>query len=265
MIYISPLLPLSESRESARRYVEMRRKHVIASLLAALIAIQAAILPIYAGGNNNPNKVHGSPAYVLNILGKKVDWKGNGDYDNPDRHTMFIPEETPGYNITMTITSGSEFAVLDGNAFDDNETALQLKQGRYYIYVVALAKPGGSAKIWAKAGLTLDGDGNLLIPLMLDTLRVKRMKGQPYWENATEMFYVSWEDVVDIVFPEGYTPTPEELQALADALGVSIGQPVWIFDFLGYMSGLDGFDDGFYFWKINNQGCKHLQVRLYSK
>ena len=57
----------------------------------------------------------------------------------------------------------------------------------------------------------------------------------------------------------------EELQALADALGVSIGQPVWIFDFLGYMSGLDGFDDGFYFWKINNQGCKHLQVRLYSK
>ena len=79
MIYISPLLPLSESRESARRYVEMRRKHVIASLLSALIAIQAAILPIYAGGNNNPNKVHGSPAYVLNILGKKVDWKGNGD------------------------------------------------------------------------------------------------------------------------------------------------------------------------------------------
>jgi hypothetical protein len=53
----------------------------------------------------------------------------------------------------------------------------------------------------------------------------------------------------------------EELQALEDALGVPICQLVWVFDFLGYMSGLDGFD-GFYFWKINNQGCKHLQVRF---
>jgi len=34
-------------------------------------------------------------------------------------------------------------------------------------------------------------------------------------------------------------------------------------NFLGFMSEMDGFGDGFYFWEINNQGCKHLQVRFY--
>ncbi len=242
----------------------MKRRIGTTVVFALLFVLQAVVVPIYAGGNNNPNKFHGPPAYVLNILGKKSDWKGNGDYDNPDRHTMFIPEETPGYNITIHISDGPEFAVLDGNAFDDNETALQLKKGRYYIYIVALAKPGGNTKIWAKAGLTLDGDGNLLIPLMLDYLNVKRMKGQPYWENATGMFYVAWEDVVALVFA-GETPTPEQLQALADTLGVLPGQAVWIFDFLHYMTMLPDYIDYFYFWKINNQGCKHLQVRFYSK
>ena len=45
----------------------------------------------------------------------------------------------------------------------------------------------------------------------------------------------------------------EELQALADLLGVSVGAPVWIFDFLNYASDLDGVSDSFYFWEINNQ------------
>lgn len=245
-------------------WVEMKKKMVSTVTFVLLIVLQAAVFPVQAGGNNNPNKFHGPPTYVLNILGKKSDWKGNGDYDNPDRHTMFIPEETPGYNVTMHVSDGPEFAVLDGNAFDDGEVALQLKKGRYYIYIVALAKPGGNAKIWAKAGLTLDGDGNLLIPLMLDYLQVKRIKGQPYWENATGMFYVDWDDVVSIVFA-GDTPTPEQLQDLADALGILQGQPVWIFDFLHYMTELPDYDDYFYFWEINNQGCKHLQVRFYSK
>jgi len=242
----------------------MKKKMVLAVMFVLLIVLQAAVFPVQAGGNNNPNKYHGPPAYVLNILGKKSDWKGNGDYDNPDRHTMFIPEETPGYNVTLHISDGPEFAVLDGNAFDDDEVALQLKKGRYYVYIVALAKPGGNTKIWAKAGLTLDGDGNLLIPLMLDYLQVKRIKGQPYWENATGMFYVDWDDVVSMVFA-GDTPTQEQLQALADALGILPGQPVWIFDFLHYMTELPDYVDYFYFWKINNQGCKHLQVRFYSK
>ena len=138
------------------------------AIISLMLVFPTMVVPIMAGGNNNPNKIHGSPAYVLNILGKKVDWKGNGHYNNTDRHTMFIPEETPDYNITMHISEGQEFGVLDGNAFDDNETSLQLKKGRYYIYIVALAKPGGDAKIWAKAGLTLDSEGNLLIPLMQD-------------------------------------------------------------------------------------------------
>ena len=78
------------------------------------------------------------------------------------------------------------------------------------------------------------------------------------------MFYVSWDNVVSIVFA-GVIPTFEQLQALADALGVVQGEDVWIFDFLNYMTDLPEYLESFYFWKINNNGCKHLQVRFYSK
>jgi hypothetical protein len=239
----------------------MKKNSIKITLAAILLLIPILVIPTYAG-KNNPNKIHGSPEYVLNILGKKEGWNANGDFDNPDRHTIFIPEYTPDYNVTMHFTQGSDFAVLDGTAFDDNEVALQIGQGRYYIYIVALGKPGGNSKIWAKSGLTMDSDGNLLIPLMLDYLQVKRVKGQPFYQNTTDMFYVSWDTIVDIVF-NGVVPTVEELQALADLLGVSVGAPVWIFDFLNYASNLDGVSNSFYFWEINNQGNKHLQMRFY--
>jgi len=102
-----------------------------------------------------------------------------------------------------------------------------------------------------------------LIPLILDYLQVKRIKGQPFYENATDMFCVSWEYVVELVFGD-YIPTIEELQALADLFNVNIGESVWIFDFLNYMSSLEGISDSFYFWEINNQGNKHLQMRFYK-
>ena len=129
----------------------MKKSLIKIYLTAILLIVPIIAIPTFAG-NNNPNKVHGSPVYVLNILGKKTDWGAKGDFDNPDRHTIFIPEYTPDYNVLMHFTQGQEFAVLDGNAFDDGETALQLGQGRYYIYIVALAKPGGNSKIWANQG-----------------------------------------------------------------------------------------------------------------
>jgi len=40
------------------------------------------------------------------------------------------------------MTQGTEFAVLDGNAFDDGQCAFQLAPGEYNVYIVAKAKPG---------------------------------------------------------------------------------------------------------------------------
>ena len=45
------------------------------------------------------------------------------------------------------MTSGPEFAVLDGDATDDGNASLQIQTGKYYVFVTALAKPGGSADL----------------------------------------------------------------------------------------------------------------------
>ena len=102
-----------------------------------------------------PLKPPSGAHYNLNIIGKKSDWNGGGSYDNPDRHTMFVPEDTTGWTIDLEgdypdldgiriwMTQGDEFAVLDGNAFDDGEAVFQLGPGKYKVYIVAKAKPGG--------------------------------------------------------------------------------------------------------------------------
>jgi len=36
--------------------------------------------------------------YNLNIIGKKSDWNAQGSFSNPDRHTMFVPEDIEDYN-----------------------------------------------------------------------------------------------------------------------------------------------------------------------
>ena len=121
-------------------------------MLTALITIQALIIPIYAGSNNNPNKILGSPEFVLNVLGKKDDWNSNGDFSNPDRHTIFVPEngDTRIWITQAPRKSLEDFAVLDGNGFDEDGAALQLGDGYFAVYVVALGKPG-------EAGSTLGG------------------------------------------------------------------------------------------------------------
>ena len=134
-------------------------------VLLTLLASITLALSVQAQGNNNPNKLRGSPVYVLNILGKKSDWSGQGDYSNPDRHTIFVPQNTtewyeltgttPGTygnltadgSILLWMTSGPEFAVLDGNAFDDGNASLQIENGKYYVYLAALAKPGGDSTL----------------------------------------------------------------------------------------------------------------------
>ena len=249
----------------------MKKTALIGSsiVLLTLLASMTFALSVQAQGNNNPNKLHGSPVYVLNILGKKSDWSGQGDYNNPDRHTIFVPENTtewyeqtgitPGVygnltadgSILLWMTSGPEFAVMDGNAFDDGNASLQIENGKYYVYVAALAKPGGNSTL---DGWYYDNEGSACYRLG-EIKKIPREKGQPVWVSTTDLFYITWQQLLAL----GYTP--EELMLYFGT--EQEGQPIWIFDFLQFLEDTYG-DTDYYFWKLDNNGNKHIQLRFYK-
>lgn len=240
-------------------------KNKTVTMLLVVLAVSSCLLVLPAGAaNNNPNKIHGSPTYVLNILGKKSDWNAQGDFDNPDRHTIFVPENTAEWGeikgtdgvVRIWMTSGPEFAVLDGNALDDGNASLQIESGRYYVYFVALAKPGGDGHL---SGWYYDDEGNAYLPLGLP-LQVRRSKGQPIWTNATDLFYIEWDQVVATLLGMGLTT--EQIAALLASYGYVPGDHVWIFDFLTILQSLG--DTDYYFWQLDNNGNKHIQVRFYN-
>jgi len=210
------------------------------------------------------------PHYNLNIIGKKWDWNGGGNYDNESRHTMFVPEDIEEYNlkadtpcytpdddprldepgVTIWMTQclegadDDEFAVLDGNAFDDCKCEFQLESGRYEVYIVAKGKPGGETDItgWVRYP---DPDQNYQVYYYLDIGSVNVKKKQD-WDDATEIFYVSCtEDVLGIV-------------------GCN-GMGMWVFEYLTALTTYDPeIDDNAYFWQFDNKGNKLVKVRFYK-
>jgi len=232
---------------------EMKKKSV--ALLSLALTITMFAVPVFAA-NLNPNKLYGAPSYVLNMLGKKDGWSGGGLYDNPDRHTMMVPETTTGIggtgtlgesaiavNLTMWITQGTEFAVLDGNGFDDNDVALQLGPGRYAVFVVALGKSGGNSDI---RGWIYNASDNTYL-FMTGMVNVPGHSGKPVYTNATDLLFVSdAEDPYDIVS------------------GAGDGQ--WVFDYLAALEASEtyGLSDYMYLWDIDNTGVRHLQLRFYK-
>jgi hypothetical protein len=201
-----------------------------------------------------------NPYYVLNILGKKEGWDPNGSFDNPDRHTIFVPEYTAGSNVGVNygnlsvedsvliwMTSGDEFAVLDGNACDDGNASLQIGSGKYYVFVTALGKPGGDADL---KGWYYDDEGAYCY--LLGSVNIKRERGKPVWEDATDLFYIEWRQIVAL-----------GLEEAATIYGFTPGEPVWIFDFLKFLEDVYS-DTDYYFWQLINRGLKHIQVRFYE-
>jgi len=205
-----------------------------------------------------PGTDFNGPHYNLNIIGKKSDWSGGGSYNNPDRHTMFVPQYTselgcftpnddprldePG--VTIWMTQGDEFAVLDGNAFDDCTLKFQLGPGKYKVYIVAKGKPGGETDItgWVRYP---DPEQEYAVYYYLDIGSVK-VKKKIDWEDATHIFYVSCtEDVLGIVECNG--------------LGM------WVFEYLTALTDFDpNIDDNACFWQFDNKGNKLVKVRFYK-
>jgi hypothetical protein len=259
----------------------MKRKSTLISSLIALTLFSTLMMPIYAGGNNNPNKILGSPAFVMNILGKKDSWSPNGDFSNPERHTIFVPEngDTRIWITQAPRKSLEDFAVLDGNGFDEDGAALQLGDGYFAVYVVALGKPGGAGS--TLGGLVTDSAGNDLFYLgKVDAKALKPHGKQPVWEEYTNLFYITYDEIVEYFIGLGYslddsvgnaTDVIEFFRNLegADFIPDLDGDPltydpaVWIFDFYDYLMEVLLTDGGQYAWELKNKGIKHLQVRFY--
>ena len=126
----------------------MNSKPIVFTLCLTLVLSVALFGPVTAEAANM-NKIWGRHYYLLNILGKKDGFGSHQAFDNPDRHTIFVPEHTTGYNdvmslenlsltdsILISMTNVPEFAVLDGNGMD-GEAALQLEGGKYYVFTRA--------------------------------------------------------------------------------------------------------------------------------
>jgi len=234
----------------------------------AIVLALAVSVPMFvtSGIGGSPNKSLGPPAFVLNLIGKKMGWSPNGDFDNPDRHTIFVPEDTTGYNqapygnltvensVLIWMTSGSEFAVIDGNACDEGNASLQVGPDRYIVCVAVKGKPGGSSTL---KGWYYDDEGYTCYQLGT-TKSLSRNKGQPVWVDVTDIFYISWQQIL------AATPDIMEADVIAWLLahGYSVGDNVWIFDFLKALEEVMG-DTDYYFWQLANSGCKLIQVRFY--
>ena len=194
--------------------------------------------------------------YNLNIIGKKSDWSGGGSYDNPDRHTMFIPENTSTFSYTtpdevmhngsvgIEFTRGNEFAVIDGNAFDDGWCQFQVGKGTYSVFVTCKAKPGYTSDIggWVYA----ENETGRWFHMNIGEIEVKSRK----YVECTDIFYISMEE---------------------DVFGILNGS-MWVFDYLDYVMNYDfSLDDNYddivdamYFWDLQNNGNKLIKLRFYE-
>jgi len=223
-----------------------------------LLAIFLAVVMVAALGSGialaaKPGTDFNGAHYNLNIVGKKADWSGGGSYDNWDRHTMFVPGNTTGWTIDrggnftdldgikISMTQGSEFAVIDGNAFDDGECSFQLGPGTYQVYIVAKGKPGGTTDITGWVEYT-DATGTVYYYLNVGSVHVTKSK---QWQDATHIFYVS-----DNEDPNGIVTTG--------------GLGMWVFQYLSALNAMDEYENAAYFWQYDNNGNKLVQVRFYK-
>ncbi len=246
----------------------------IAFGIVAMLLISGGIIVVDAGKPGpKPGTDFNGPHFNLNLIGKSKDMPG--DYDNPDRHTMFVPIDTTGDEIALNqpnnlnethldgvkieMTQGSEFAILDGDA-TDGYGSLQLGPGKYLVYIAVKAKDPKVEDAytditgWVEA---YDNLGALWYYIPVGTVTLRKSNG---WVDASDLFYVTInEDTLNFL--------------IGNESGYDSKLGMWVFD---YMTGLDTWyedsgglapydlSDLSYFWQFDNFGNKLIQVRFYK-
>ena len=216
-------------------------KRLIALVLVTVLLLSFAA-PVYAAPKGiDVNGFH----YTLNIIGKKAAWTGNGDYNHGS--TMFVPADSSELSFTgpdgntvidgikINIGLGQEYAVTDGNAFDDGETAFELPKDRYKVFICMRGKPGFAADI---KGWIYDSDSDISL-MEIGEFNVGRK-----WGDATdELLYVDLSGIFGAGYENIYT-----LDLLDGTINDPDGNPLVIDE---------------YFWSLVSNGAKLIKVRIY--
>ena len=137
--------------------------------------------------------------------------------------------------------------------FDDGECTLQLGEGRYRVYFVALGKPGKTAELegWI---YNVTADEYLLY---LGEVSVTHSK-KPNWVSGWDMMTVSESEAASILSTLGIS-----WAELLAALGYPAeATEIWVFDLVEYIQNTSAYDYA-YLWKLVSS-CKHIQVRFYQ-
>jgi hypothetical protein len=174
--------------------------------------------------------------YTLNILGK---WKiGNGPYDNPDRHTIFVPLDG---DTKILMHLGNSFGVLDGNGLD-GECIFQMprKQRNFKVYIVTLGKPLDGTKVEYADDFVYDNvSGKWYYELPLEAFDVTAHKGNPKWTDVSMAFFIN------LTY---YNETIQETGSLYQGWLWQVPEELW--------------EQSYYFWDLKGSD-RHIQVRFY--
>ncbi len=218
------------------------KKIFIIILLACMLVTSTCMLSALA---KRPDKTSDGPKpgidfsgehFTLNILGKKN--IGNGSYDNPDRHTMFVPLQG---DTRILMHLGSSFGVLDGNGLD-GECIFQMprKQKNFRVYIVTLGKPMDGSMVEYAQNFTYDNvTKTWYYELPLEVFDVSAHKGNPKWMDVSDAFMINLS----------YYNSTSNITG-------------WLY--LGWLWQVPGelWEQSYYFWDLKGAD-RHIQVRFY--
>lgn len=225
--------------------MKMKNKYILVATLAAIVVISVAFLPgVLAVKDETGNGAPSGPHYNLNIIGvtnpKNFDIKEAG-HDNG--HRIFVKLNKDGSKATtrINLVEGDEFKVIDPDGTDGSATLqllnpypdypdasledVDVDDSIYRIYLRALGKPGG------KVVITSGFNDTVSDWLSLENVTLTRNNGKTRFEDRTlelTTVYVDYDD-----------------DGLLDRLPI-FGNDLWD-----------------YFWNYDNEGMKHIQMRIY--
>lgn len=217
----------------------MKKCFAIALAVVMLLTLGSG-LALAGKGNDFPS----GPHYELGLIGRPNDYNGSGT-DNSNRHNVFIPLDTSGYvdgRVQLYMQQGEQFLVVDGDATDGRGT-FQIGPGYYAVFARALGKPGGNIKFDAYFTFWYDETNGVLSDAIwlgnVDLTRGIQKDGQwvgtkPQTKEISKLFYYTG----DVTTVSGTTPYTNE----------------WVFDIPEFYE---------YWWDIDNNGLKRLEVRFY--